>query len=324
MSVIPHEPQDTGTAKPITLKGHGGELVSLRGAVDLHLHTYPDLFPRLVDDIELARFAAQSDMRAVVIKSHIESSVSRAYLAQQVVPEVLVFGGIVLNSYVGGINPAAVDTCLKLGGKIVWMPTIDSAYHALKHGGTGKYDSQAGGRVFSDGISIIDDNDKLIPDMSEVIEITAEYGAAMATSHLSPKEIKILVPEALKRGVEKVIITHPYFKVPMLEHEDVVELAKLGAMPEFEYCGMSPAWQYQSPERVVKTIQAVGASRCLLVSDSGQRHNPPGPEALRVLAQTLYEKGIPLDDVVGMLVDNPAYVLGLDGYTGQRTTPVEG
>lgn len=92
----------------------------------------------------------------------------------------------------------------------------------------------------------------------------------------------------------------------------------MGAMPEFEYCGMSPAWQYQSPERVVETIKAVGAERCLLVSDSGQRHNPPGPEALRVLAQTLFEKGIPLDDVVGMIVDNPARILDLPPYEGDR------
>ena len=318
MSYITHEPQDTGVPEPIRLKGHGGEMVTLKGAIDLHLHTYPDLFPRLVDDIELAKFAAQSEMRAVVIKSHIESSVSRAYLSQQVVPEVQVFGGIVLNTYVGGINPAAVDTCLKLGGKIVWMPTIDSAYHALKHGGTGRYDTQEGGRVFSDGISVIDDNDRLLPEVIDVIDIVAEYGAALATSHLSPKEIKILVPEALKRGVDKTIITHPYFKVPSLELEDVIELGKMGAMPEFEYCGMSPAWQYQSPERVVETIKAVGAERCLLVSDSGQRHNPPGPEALRVLAQTLFEKGIPLDDVVGMIVDNPARILDLPPYEGDR------
>src|SRR5699024_1887237 len=53
MSYITHEPQDTGVPEPIRLKGHGGELVTLKGAIDLHLHTYPDLFPRLVDDIEL-------------------------------------------------------------------------------------------------------------------------------------------------------------------------------------------------------------------------------------------------------------------------------
>src|SRR5690625_7994996 len=119
MSYITHEPQDTGVPEPIRLKGHGGELVTLKGAIDLHLHTYPDLFPRLVDDIELAKFAAQSEMRAVVIKSHIESSVSRAYLSQQLVPEVQVFGGIVLNNYVGGINPADVETCLHIVGKFV-------------------------------------------------------------------------------------------------------------------------------------------------------------------------------------------------------------
>src|SRR5690625_3924308 len=162
MTQVPDELSISNVPEPIRLRGHGGELITLKGAIDLHLHTYPDVFPRLIDDIELAKFAAQSQMRGVVIKSHIESSVSRAYLAEQVVPEVNVFGGVVLNTYVGGINPAAVDTCLRLGGKIVWMPTIDSAYHALKHGGTGRYDTQEGGRVFSDGISVIDDNDRLL------------------------------------------------------------------------------------------------------------------------------------------------------------------
>ena len=315
MSVLHHEPQTTTPPEPIVLKGHGGELIPMEDAIDLHLHTYPDLFPRLVDDIELASFAAEAKMRAVVIKSHIESSVSRAYLAQKAVPGVQMFGGIVMNTYVGGINPAAVDCCLKLGGKIVWAPTIDSAFHAEKHGGTGKYDTQEGGRVFSDGISILDDRDQLIPAINEVLEIVAEYGAAFATAHLSPKEIVKVVPAALAAGIEHVIITHPYFKVPSLDEETVIDLARQGAKPEFEYCGMSPAWQYQSPERVVKTIKAVGASRCLLVSDSGQRHNPPGPEALRVLAQTLFEKGIPAEEVRGMLVDNPAQVLGLEPAT---------
>lgn len=33
------------------------------------------------------------------------------------------FGGITLNRQVGGINPYAVESALKLGGKVVWLPT---------------------------------------------------------------------------------------------------------------------------------------------------------------------------------------------------------
>ncbi len=40
-----------------------------------------------------------------------------------------VYGGIVLNLNVGGINPAAVDVALKMGAVEVWMPPIHSLAH---------------------------------------------------------------------------------------------------------------------------------------------------------------------------------------------------
>jgi hypothetical protein len=292
--------------------GHGGELIDVRGAVDLHQHAYPDLFPRLVDDLELAVAARDAGMRAVVLKCHAESSVSRAYLAHKLVPEVLVLGGIVLNSYVGGLNPSAVEATLRLGGKIVWMPTIDAAYHAERHGGTGRYDAQQGGRVSAEGISVLADDGSLAGPVQEILRLIAEHGAALATAHLSPREILALVPAARAAGVEKVLLTHPYFKVPGLDIETVEQLVRLGAMPEFCYCTVSPAWHYAVPELIVETIERVGPGNCLLASDAGQRHNPVAPEALRVFAQTLFEKGVPADDVRRMIADNPAAVLDLD------------
>jgi hypothetical protein len=84
-------------------------------------------------------------------------------------------------------------------------------------------------------------------------------------------------------------------------------------MPEFGYCTISPAWQYAAPEKIVAAIGRVGASRCLLVSDTGQRHNPMPSEALRVFAQTVFEKGVSEQDVVTMIGRNPHDLLDLDG-----------
>lgn len=42
---------------------------------------------------------------------------------------VQVFGGIALNSQNGGLNPFAVDRSLKMGGKVIWFPTISSRAH---------------------------------------------------------------------------------------------------------------------------------------------------------------------------------------------------
>ncbi|HZT18671.1 MAG TPA: DUF6282 family protein, partial [Dongiaceae bacterium] len=95
----------------------GGHLIDVAGAIDMHCHPFPDLFPRLADDIDIAVAARDAGMKALMLKCHHESTVSRAYLVQRMVPGIRVFGGVVLNSYVGGINPAAVEAALRLGGK---------------------------------------------------------------------------------------------------------------------------------------------------------------------------------------------------------------
>jgi len=74
-------------------------------------------------------------------------------------------------------------------------------------------------------------------------------------------------------GIQKVVVTHPFFKVPSLDLPTPEEIVHLGGIPEFGYCTISPAWQYASPDKVVQAIKLVGASRCMLVSDTGQRHN---------------------------------------------------
>lgn len=290
---------------------YGGPLIDIAGSIDLHCHPYPDLFPRLADDLDIARAARDAGMRAIVLKCHHENTVSRAYLVQRVVPDIQVFGGIVLNNYVGGINPAAVEAALRLGGAEVWMPTVDAGYHAQLHGGTGGYDSQGGG-IKGEGIWVTDKSGKLRPEVKEVLELVAQHGAILGTCHLSPREIVTLVKEARDVGVEKIVVTHPFFKVPNLDIPTIEELVRLGAMPEFGYCTISPAWQYAAPDKIVQAISAVGASRCLLVSDTGQRHNPLPHEALRVFAQTIFEKGLSTDDIQTMISTNPANLLAVD------------
>jgi Family of unknown function (DUF6282) len=296
----------------MTTSPYGGPLIGITDAVDLHCHPYPDLFPRLADDIDIAMAARDAGMKALVLKCHHESTVSRAYLVQRMVPGIRVFGGVVLNSYVGGINPAAVEAALRLGGKEVWMPTVDAGYHAQVHGGTGGYDAQQGGRSQAEGIWVTGADGRLTPVVKEVLDLVAEHQAILGTCHLSPAEIVALVKEARDVGVEKIVVTHPFFRVPNLDLDTVEEVARLGAMPEFGYCTISPAWRYAAPEKIVAAVERVGASRCLLVSDTGQRHNPMPSEALRVFAQTIFEKGVSEQDVLTMIGRNPGDLLDLD------------
>jgi hypothetical protein len=291
-------------------------LVSLEGAIDLHVHTYPCLFPRLCDDYTAAQAAAQAGMGGMVIKCHHESTVSRAREVSRQIEGFQVFGGIVLNSYVGGINPAAVEASLKMGGKMVWMPTIDAAYHAEVHGSRGKYDVQEGGNTGRAedglGITIWDEKRKLTPNTWEVLELIAKYEAVLGTCHLSPEEIYALVKAARPKKVQKILITHPFFKVPRLSVQQLKELVALGAIAEFGYCTVSPMWHYATVEEIFAAIKTIGVENAVLISDAGQRHNPMPHESLRVFAQCLYEKGLTEEEIRQMVVTKPAELLGIE------------
>src|SRR5690348_1916702 len=93
------------------------------GLIDFHTHAAPDVFGRAVDDDELASLAASRQMEAVVFKNHVTATSDRAYLVRKHVPGVKVFGGVVLNNGVGGLNPQAVEWMWRMQGgygRVVW------------------------------------------------------------------------------------------------------------------------------------------------------------------------------------------------------------
>ncbi len=290
-----------------------GPFIDMTGAVDVHVHSEPDLFPRIADDVGVARHAASLGLRAFSLKCHSERTTSRAYMTMQQVPGIQVVGGIVLNRAVGGINPAAVEAALQLGGKHVWMPTVDAANHARTFGSTGAYDKQASTVAKSQdvGIEVFDEAGKPIDGLLDVLDLTAQYSAILSTCHLSVREINLLVATARERGVEKIMITHPFFKVPALDLENLRALVDQGAYAEFGYCTVSPMWNHAPLTRVVEAINALGPERCILMSDAGQRHNPMPAEALRVFAQSVYESGISEEGVERMIKGNPLDLLEL-------------
>lgn len=290
-----------------------GPLVEMAGAFDLHVHAYPSLFPRLSDDLDLAESYRAAGFGGFLLKGHHESTASRAYLLGRLFPELHICGGVVLNRFAGGLNPAAVEASLRTGGRAVWMPSIDAHGHALAHGQTGGYEAQSAGLAgHAQGISIVDEAGVVRDAVYEILDLIKVADAMLATSHLSAPEIRALVPLALERGVRKVVITHPFFKVPSLDLETLAELAQRGAYAEFAYTTVSPMWRYARLDQVRAAIARLGAERCLLVSDGGQRHNPAPPEGLRIFAQSLCELGLTDRELDLMLRANPRLLLGLE------------
>ena len=76
---------------------------AIRGAVDLHVHVGPDVIPRRVDDIDLAREFQRHHLGGFVIKSHYIPTAVQAATVTRVVPDVQVAGAITLTLFRKGI-----------------------------------------------------------------------------------------------------------------------------------------------------------------------------------------------------------------------------
>ena len=270
----------------------------LRGAVDLHVHSAPDTDVRRFNDIELAREAASAGMGAILIKSHQNSTVERACLVTQFVPGIRIFGGLVLNETVGGLNPAAVRLALKMGAKQVWMPTRSARNHRRSEGLAG-------------GISVLDDRGQILPEVEEILQILAGSGCVLGTGHLSQAETFALVNRARALGGVKVLVTHPEWGPTYFSVEQQKQLAGAGNVT-FERCFVSTTHRcgFVPFETIERAIIETGVENTVLSTDLGQPDTPPPVEGFRLYAERLRSTGFSVDDVRRMMQTNPAQLLG--------------
>ena len=291
-----------------------GRRVDLDGAIDMHVHFGPEPFvSRLsqatfsVDPAAAARDAAAAGMAAIVLKPHEFGSAVAAHLAQAAAPSVTVLSGICCDYPVGGLNPAAVETALRAGGKVVWLPTISSR----------QSDPAQLAMLFGDlpGIAVIDDEGKLVEPARVIMELVREYDAVLATGHITRAEHVAVARDFGRRG--RLLVTHAMQRVfgPELTPAHCVELADLGAMIEFSAhtCAGIPA----GATTIAAAIRTVGSSRVILSSDFGW--TPPEPRLPRPAAglqryiDGLWEAGATEQELRRMACANPARLLGLAG-----------
>lgn len=291
------------------------DLELLRGAIDTHVHTAPDLFPRSVDDIALAKEAIRVGLRGLVLKSHFSLTTFRSLLVNQIVGEgIHIFGALVLNQTFGGLNPYAVDVAIKSGAKIIWMPT-NSAKNHLQYYGSGDYSAQrvTNGALYplEGGITPLDENGEIVPEMKEVLKLIAKANIVLATGHCSTEETKILVKEAFSLGVQKIIVTHPDFEVVNMPIEDQKELAGMGAFIERTILPVTPSWKTLTVKELIKRFREIKPEKTVISTDLGQINTPTPIEGYRMFIQILLENGLAAEDIRKMSHENPKKLLGI-------------
>jgi hypothetical protein len=283
--------------------------VNLHGVIDLHCHSGPDTSPRSVNDLQLARLAQAAGMRAVVLKNHFTITSDRAQLAMEEAPGMEIYGGIVLNLAVGGLNVEAVRRMIAMHGgrgKFVWLPTLDAENQVL-------FAKEQ--RPF---VAVVKDG-KPVPAVHEIFALIARHDLILATGHSSADESIVLLRAARQMGVKRMLVTHALAEAIRSTPAKLRQLADLGAMLECTWLTHEPGaggainvGGAVPLRNGVQIMRAIGFQHFVISSDFGQQHNPPPPEGMRSFIAALLAQQVTPSEVATMAQANPARLLGLE------------
>ena len=304
--------EDAARPQPAPVKRPDLEL--LHGAVDIHVHPGPDLYPRIQDHLELARSAQAAGFRALCLKCHNFPTAQLAVTTQKEVEGIDVFGSIVCNLHVGGVNPIAVEAALKYGARQIFMPTVDSTNHARLTGTIGQHGK---GLMVKGGLSqytmqhpridLLDSEGAISAEMREVIQLIADANVILNFGHISFAEITAVAKAAKRQGAKKLVVDHPYFsKLSLAEQQS---LAENGIWINYTAGELLPRWWRVSVGDFAGAIRQIGVERMILSSDCGQLHNPPEVEGMRMTCQLLLEEEFSENDIRRMMHQNPAELI---------------
>lgn len=288
--------------------------ISLEGTCDLHIHAAPDTVDRIGTDLEIAVKAREAGMRAIVYKCVLESTVSRAWHTMQAVPGIQVYGGVVLDHHVGGLNPAAVDPALQMGGKLVWLPTCHALGHQMAFGTVGSfgYVEEKKRHYSLEPITVLNEQGEIKGEVLTILELCREADAILATGHISAKETLLLAKTARQMNFRKLVVNHPFFKVPQMDIDTIGELVGLGAYIEFCANELCPIPGSTKLSNYVECISRFGVSNFILASDAGHNRKGWPAEELRIFAQLLGYSGVSAEQLKPMMQDNYEYLLDLN------------
>ena len=281
-------------------------------------------------------------MRAIVYMDVFSESCGTAYLVQRRVPGIEVYGGIILNSCYGGINPRAVKTALHYGAgaKFVQFGTHTTHFMASREA-----QIKDGKPVllkdlypkfleeeFSRAIRI--PSDTVTPEIDEILSLIAEHpGVYLNTGHVSGEEVKRLVDLAGTYGIERVVVAgHAVSELSIeeqklvvkkgayLEHS-VAQYIGAGAIPRTHYY-VESEYMYDVVLDVAKhrpnlrgladQIREIGPEHIIISSDYGIRALSTPVEGMRIGAACFLDMDFSSEDIRTMMCTNPARLLSLE------------
>jgi len=288
----------------------------LHGAIDPHVHSGPSIAPRALDHVELLRQASAAGFAAVVTKDHDYSSAMTAALIRKNFPEMKtrIYASIVLNNVIGGFNPYAVEHTAAMGGKIVWLPTLAAENH-LRWQAQAKWAHPASTDKIRPavGIPVLTGDKKVRDDVKEVLDIIARNDMVLASGHLHISETWVVFEEAKRRGVNRMILTHPE-EIVGASMNDVKGIAAMGAFVEHSLCMFLEGSKFQvaNGDDLRRHIEAASIEQTIFCSDLGQVGMMSPLEGFRQGIKLCIDLGYDDEQIRKMVSLNTARALGIE------------
>lgn len=272
-------------------------MIDVKGCYDLHVHASPDVVARKFTDIELAKHMLEAGFLGMGLKCHFAETASRAAVLRELFPNLNVVGGVTLNRSLGGFNPYAVEACGKMGGRFVWMPTLEARSYKYFH------NPQMTAAEAAKFLYAFDGEGKLLPAIHEVLEVAAAYQLIVCTGHLSAKEGLAVLQAAKEHGVEKLVATHADNPADQYSITEQQEAVRLGAV--IEHCYFSVYKNRTTCSDMVKQMDAVGFDNTFISTDFGQVDNPYPAAGIGEFLQALSQQGVQDTDLEKLARINP-------------------
>ncbi len=314
----------------------------LVGAIDIHVHATPHLpsSPRRLDPIEAAVTARDAGMQTIVLMDVFQMTNGIAWIVNRAVSDFKVYGGLILNTAYGGLNPRAVKTAIGYGdgAKFISLGAHSTYFQASREG-----------RVTAGTFTPLKD---LYPefrreelDRAITIPVEGPVGRELHeiltlishnphvflnTGHVSPEEAIRLVDLSGEYGIEKVLVATAvtavastgqlqymarrgaFIEYTMGSYMHTTSIPKTHYYVEKEYAADEEiTGEKGSIRKASEQIQEIGADHCILATDFGGYTLPDPVEGMRGMIASLLDLGIPAPDIRKMVKNNPEKLLGL-------------
>jgi hypothetical protein len=289
----------------------------MEGAWDTHFHATPGVSQSKNTILEIANEAKSFGMKGIVYKDLSFSTAPQVAIVSDVVKDIKVIGGVTLSACLGGVNPFAVEASFKMGGKVVWMFALDSAFQvkqmfvpsypfSMEHNRNMLVPLKLGGySIFKEG------TEELIDEAREIVALCKQYDGVLETSHLSPAEAFAIIKEGKNQGLKKMVVTHANSSLTPYTLEQQKAFIELGALINFCFANYLKEYTNSQPiSYLTRLIRQVGVENVVLGSDAGASIWPTAIEIIRIMIVNLVMEKFTDDEITLMVKATPDRIFG--------------